>query len=712
MRSFPPMPLIPWLAASAAVLTACLIYVPGSAVPAATDSVRLERAFPRLRFERPIFVGSARDGSGQLYVGEQAGVVRAFDNDEAVASSRVVLDIRERVSRKGNEEGLIGLAFHPRFEENGELFAHYSSSVDDMRGKVVRYRRSQSDPSVFDPGSEELILEVEQPFRNHNGGSIAFGPDGYLYISFGDGGSANDPHGNGQDLGTWLGAILRVDVDEPDSGRGYSIPGDNPFAGNGEEGAAAPEIWAYGLRNVWRFSFDRANGDLWAGDVGQNKWEEVDLITSGGNYGWNRYEADADFDKRTELAGGPHVPPVASFERSLGISITGGHVYRGGRFPELDGAYVYGDYASGNLWLLRRGQDGEYSTELAARTGRSVASFGEDADGEVFVVSFDGGIYRLVPGGAEEGPFADWPEKLSGTGLYTSTVTKELAPHVVPYAINAPFWSDGAEKERYVALPEGAQLGYRDEGPWDLPVGATLIKNFQASHRDRPRLVETRLIRRVEDGFVAATYVWDSRGRDATLAVGGRQFELYNRSSGVTSWHAPSASECVQCHVAATGFVLGLTTAQLNMELEDGGPSQLEVWDAEGIVDLPEGFSADTAARFANPYGDEHPVAERARVWLDVNCAMCHQPMGPGNASIDLRHGKTLAEMGVFGVPPAQGNLGIEDALLVAPGEPDRSLLLHRVETLGDGRMPNLATNQVDAAAVELLKRWIEGMPR
>lgn len=703
--------LLPLASVAASVL---LTLVPGSSghadgtrpsvddvpVAAAPASAALERVWPRLRFKRPVYLTGAGDGSGRLFVVEQDGVIRVFRPSEGISASKVFLDISARVCRKFNEEGLLGLAFHPKFKDNGVFYVHYSSAVTDMVGVIARYEVSDADPDRADPTSEEIILTQKQPWRNHNGGMIEFGPDGYLYISFGDGGAANDPQKNGQNLGTWMGAILRIDVDRAVGDEKYDVPRDNPFIGRQ---GALPEIWAYGLRNVWRFSFDRKTGELWAGDVGQNKWEEIDIITKGANLGWRRFEAKALFDEKTELATEPHVEPVATYGREWGISVTGGYVYRGKRYPSLDGAYFYGDYATGNLWWVRRDGQGGFKNELVRRTGRSIASFGEDDDGELFVLSFDGGIYRIVPSDRPEDTFAGWAPKLSETGLFSKMRPLTAAASMIPYDVNAPFWSDGVDKKRWIHLPEGTRLGFKADGPWDIPVGATLVKHFETRMGRRyQKQIETRLIKRTAAGWEAATYVWDARNREAYLAPSGQQPEIYTRQ-GPVNWHAPSSSECVTCHVDAAGYVLGISTAQLNRG------TQLARLAERGAVDLPK---ADVAglARFVDPYGNEGSVQERARVWLDVNCAMCHRPDGTGNSPIDLRHGTALVDTKMVGVDPAIGSFGIDGAKLVAPGDPDRSTLLHRIATLGDGRMPNVASLRVDAKGVKLIGEWIESL--
>ena len=315
-----------------------------------------------------------------------------FENDPGVESARTFLDIRERVNDAGNEEGLLGLAFDPAFVENGYFYVYYTASRP-RRSVVSRFSVGKDDPNRADPDSELVFLEVEQPYRNHNGGHIAFGPDGMLYVGLGDGGSSGDPRGNGQDTSTLLGSILRIDVSVLDQLGGYAAPPDNPFAAG--EGTARGEIWAYGLRNPWRFSFDRETGDLWAADVGQNLYEEVDIIGPGLNYGWNVMEGSHCFRRESCDSRGLEMP-VAEYGRDGGCSVTGGYVYRGRRMPSLYGAYLYADFCSGKIWALRH--DGAAVTEqmLIADTGLSISSFGEDPSGEVYVVTFEGAVYGFA----------------------------------------------------------------------------------------------------------------------------------------------------------------------------------------------------------------------------------------------------------------------------------------------------------------------------
>jgi glucose/arabinose dehydrogenase len=334
-------------------------------------------------------------------VATQQGVVHVFPNDPKATETQIVLDIEDRVkySDRTNEEGFLGLAFHPKFPENGEVFVFYTPKKENNVNVVSRFRRSKTDPSKLDPASEEQILRFENKlFWNHDGGTICFGPDGYLYIVHGDGGMANDPKDNGQNLGVLYGKILRIDIDRKDEGRNYAIPKDNPFVG---QAGVRPEIWAYGLRNPWRMAFDRQTGQLWAADVGQNLYEEINIITKGGNYGWNRREAFHPFGPQGVGHNPKMIDPIWEYHHDVGKSITGGFIYRGSALPELNGYYLYGDYVTSKIWALKYDAKSGRVTENRPipDPGKPILSFGEDERGEAYflTVAANGkGIYRFV----------------------------------------------------------------------------------------------------------------------------------------------------------------------------------------------------------------------------------------------------------------------------------------------------------------------------
>jgi glucose/arabinose dehydrogenase len=356
------------------------------AQPQTTYSVQV--AFPQLTFNQPVGLFNAPDGSNRLFVIEQAGRIQVFQNAASTAVATVFLDLTDRVLF-GGEQGLLGLAFHPNFTSNGYFYVDYVAA-NPTRTVIARFTVNAANPNLADKGSEFILLEISQPFSNHKGGQIAFGPDGYLYVGMGDGGSGGDPLGNGQNRSTLLGKILRINVNAPSSGRNYSVPADNPFVGN--IAGYKEEIYAYGFRNPWRFSFDLVTGQLFVGDVGQDRLEEIDVVQKGKNYGWSLMEGTLPY------AGGNLTGlelPIYEYDHTLGIAIVGGYEYHGSAIPALQGAYVYGDYGSGRIWALTLNGTIVASNNLLVASTLTISSFGVDQAGELYVCAFNGKIYRL-----------------------------------------------------------------------------------------------------------------------------------------------------------------------------------------------------------------------------------------------------------------------------------------------------------------------------
>jgi len=341
----------------------------------------------------------AADGSNRNFMASQRGDIYVFPNDPQAEQATLFLDIRDRVQdwKKDNEEGLLGMAMHPNYKQNGQLYVYYSSSAEPRTSIVSRFNVSANDPNRADPNGAQIVMKIPQPFSNHNGGSIAFGHDGFLYIALGDGGGRNDPLGHGQNLQTWMGSMLRIDVDKKQDGKNYAIPADNPFL---QREGTQPEIFAYGFRNVWRLTADRKTGALWAADVGQDFWEEINIVKRGGNYGWSIREASYPFNNKSFEPPDTPIDPIWEYDHQLGKSITGGFVYRGSRLPELQGMYLYADFVSGKIWALKYDETlGKVTSNMGiASTGFPVLSFGEDEVGEVYYMleTVDGrGIYRF-----------------------------------------------------------------------------------------------------------------------------------------------------------------------------------------------------------------------------------------------------------------------------------------------------------------------------
>ena len=699
--------------------------------PDGAPALLTEPAFPLLGFVGPIQLVAPPDGSDRLFVVEQGGKIWTFPNRDDADTAKLFLDVSSRICINptrpspgcASEEGLLSLVFHPQYEEKGEFFVYYTrgtTSTLQLPSVIARYHVSASDPDQADFDSEEVLLEVPQPYANHNGGTLLFGPDGHLYLSTGDGGSGGDPHDNGQSLTTLLGKVLRIDVDRSTDELPYAIPADNPFVGAG--GGVREEIWAYGLRNPWRCSFDRLLGTLWCGDVGQGQIEEVDVVTRGGNYGWRRMEGNQCYNPGTGCEDPSFIPPVATYTHANGCSITGGAVYRGSRLPELYGAYVYGDFCTGRVWALR--WDGSRVTvppvEIASTS--SLSSFGEDAAGEVYLLDRSRGQIRRF-GRRPADPVPTFPTRLSETGCYADVATREPAAGLIPYEVNGQLWSDGLDKRRFIALPADGTIGYRDVGAWDFPTGTVLVKEFlleaeKGSAARRP--LETRFLVKDDEGWSGFTYQWNDEQTEGFLLPGSnrRTYQVVDPadpSNPLTFEHYfPSRFDCARCHNVAAGGPLGLHTGQLNRLHDYAGvvDNQLRAMDHVGLFEPALPNLPGSLPRFADPDDAGAGLEARARSYLQANCAHCHQPGGGTPAAIDLRFETSLADAGVCDALPNLGDFGIPDARLLAPGDPDRSVLLHRTAQrgVGTGQMPPLATGLVDAGALDLLRSWVTGL--
>lgn len=356
---------------------------------AATPEITLADAFPNLAFSRPLDLQSPADGTNRIFVAEQGGAIKVFQNLISTAASETFLNINSSLVSSG-ELGLLGLAFHPNYGENGLFYVFYTPSND--LAVISSFQVSSANANLADVNSERILLRIVQPFTNHNGGQLAFGPDGFLYISSGDGGSGGDPQGNAQNLNSLLGKILRIDVNTIDNGLEYGIPSDNPFF---NQGSARAEIYAYGLRNPWRMSFDSETGDLWTADVGQGNLEEIDKVISGGNYGWKIFEGTDCFSGDCDSSG--LMPPIFEYDHTEGDkSITGGYVYRGASLKSIQGSYIYGDFLSGRIWALYADSELDMNNRLLVESTLNISSFGTDANNEIYVCSFDGKIYKFV----------------------------------------------------------------------------------------------------------------------------------------------------------------------------------------------------------------------------------------------------------------------------------------------------------------------------
>nr|MBK7065216.1 PQQ-dependent sugar dehydrogenase [Deltaproteobacteria bacterium] len=693
----PPVADVPWGLDRRPVNRTCVAFPAPEA-----GAVRAVMAFPGVGVPLATTMLQRPGDNGRWYLTQSTGIVYRIQTAPALGPALLVADLRDRITT-GGESGLLGMAFHPRFATNGMVYLSYTrplraGETGAFVSRITRMR-SRDGGDTLDRATEEVLLEIPQPFNNHNGGNIVFGPDGFLYAGFGDGGSGGDPYRYGQNTNTLLGKFLRIDVDRADGARLYSIPADNPYA----RGGGRPEIYAIGLRNPWRWSFDRATGELWAGDVGQATLEEVDVIHRGGDYGWSTLEGSRCFREETCSSAGT-VLPVLEYPRTDGISIIGGFVYRGRAMPWLTGRFVFGDYGSGRVWAIAYDSAGRATKETLVETGQNLYTFGQDQDGELYVVPTGGAILRLVPGATA--PVDPVPRTLRATGCVDPANVLLPASGLIPYAPSAPFWSDGADKERFMALPEGGRITIGADGDWQLPSGTVLVKHFAVGGRR----VETRLfVRHLDGAWRGYTYRWNDAQTDATLLDGSEARDL----PGGLRWYYPSRSQCMQCHSEAAGRSLGLETAQLDTPLRYAATgrmaNQLVTLDHLGLFDRP--LAAMRPPAYPDPYAPG-PDEGRARSWLHTNCSACHRPGGIGRGSIDLRFSTPLAMTGTCNVAPSVGDLGIRDARIIVPGDPARSILHARIAATNLHRMPPISSGVVDAAGVALIDRWVRSLTR
>ncbi|MBY0232443.1 MAG: PQQ-dependent sugar dehydrogenase [Gemmataceae bacterium] len=698
----PPAKRVPWTASK----------VKGSPEP--PPPYKLEPAFPKLKFFEPLELASA-PGTGRLLVATRPGKVWSFANDPKAEKADLLLDLKKVA---------YGLVPHPKFAENGWFYVTYIVDPSKETPTGTRVSRFTAKGGAADPKSEKVI--IEWPNGGHNGGCLRFGPDGMLYIATGDGSGIADGLETGQDISDLLGSILRIDVNGAPEGKGYAIPDDNPFV---KTKGARGEVWAYGLRQPWKYSFDRKTGELWAGEVGQDLWEMVLRIRKGGNYGWSVTEGKHPFRPERKKGPTPILEPVVEHPHSDFRSITGGYVYRGKRLPDLAGHYVYGDYDTGRVWSFRmdKGKVTRHRELLSANI--RLVAWAEDEAGELLLVDWVGGQVHRLAKAPPRTKTHKFPRKLSETGLFASTKGHVPAAGLLPYEVNSQLWSDGAAKERFLAIPgEGKiqfdAIEYPQPSPgaprgWKFPDGTVAVKTFSVETDKGKRRLETRLLHfqqlegseEVGDQYWRGyTYAWNDEQTDAELLDSKGLDKVYTDKAGKKrTWHFPSRAECVLCHTMPAKYVLGLNTHQLNRDR--AGENQLAAWETLGLFTKPLPTTPDKLPRMASPDDPKADTVAKARSYLHANCAHCHMKWGGGNAAFQLMYTLAPADMGVIGVKPAHGDLGVKGGLLVKPGHPELSLVHHRMAKLGLGRMPHVASNVVDEAGVKLVEEWIKGLP-
>lgn len=676
-------------------------------------------AFPAVQWDRPIYA-KREPGSNRVIVVQQGGendrptkVLGVIDSADSNTAS-VILEVPKRL--------VYSVEFDPDYPANGflYLFSNGPTGEPERVNRISRYTvsRDQDGAVTCDPKSELAIIEWRS--MGHDGGDLVFGHDGMLYATAGDGTSDSDNWLSAQDATNLLGSVIRIDVSRSTQDQPYTIPPDNPFL---QTPGARGELWAIGLRNPWRMSIDSQTGQIWVGSNGQDLWESVNLLGRGENYGWSVYEGSHPFYPQRRLGPGKLTFPTFEHHHIEARSLTGGVVYDGDQLTELKGAYVYGDYSTGKIWAGRH--DGEQVTwhREIADTTLQIAGFANSHQGELLVVDLGGGIHRLTPNqqAARTDERPAFPNTLAETGLFESVADHRVAAGVIPYSINSAAWNDGASVERFLAIPGDAQIEYARERGWNFPDGSVLMQTLSlpvgSGLATTNQRIETRILTRQQGEWSGYSYRWNRQQNEAVLVARDGIDIVVNRPGKdgdvqQQTWRIPARSECMSCHTRAANYVLGLTELQMNREHDYGGTvdNQLRTLEHIGLFANAISRPVDQRNKLPDPNDTSLPLESRAKAYLHTNCSGCHVWGGGGNARMELEYSKPLDAMEVVSNFPQHDSFGIAQPLIVAPGQPDQSVMLKRLGRRGRGQMPPLVSNRVDEQGVELLRQWIASM--
>jgi len=702
--------------------------------------------FPGIVFDRPVYVTTPAGETNRLFVVERAGRIWVI-NDLGAPAKTLFMDISSRVHaadwvQSRRTEGLSSIAFHPDFASNRRFFVTYNMVTATSQGNGHHNRlaefRANEDGRQGLPESEIPIITQFDEGDGHNINHAQFGPDGYLYVATGDegdGGTGDDFNNANRIDKDFFAGILRIDVDRRTSNHtpnahpaanidAYKIPADNPFIDitslNGasiDPSKVRTEFYAIGLRNPWRFSFDPQTQALYEGDVGQHGREEVNLIVKGGNYGWPFREGTLNGVKPSPsefTSTNPIYQYGTGYQEFSGFSVTGGVVYRGANSPGLFGRYVFGDYESGHIWALNIDST-PYQMPTRIGASKGVASFGYDPrNGDVLIVNHDDGRIRRLY--YSTGTPDNVPTSLDQTGIFANLATLQPHPGIYPYDVNAPLWSDDAIKRRWFSIPAGKRMEFSKDGNWTFPSGSVWIKHFEIQTRtgdaSTAMRLETRVLYKTDSSVYGLTYRWNEQGTAATLVPeGGDTRGLYINTGTANrrqTWRYPSRSECLSCHTAPSGRVLGFTTAQMNRDYgySSGAANQLSALSsADFFTDATKPAHPHGMRKMA-PLNDASVSREfRVRSYLAANCAGCHQPGNNIFANWDARITSSLPQTGII-----YGQLAntVSDHKVVTPGWTNKSAILNRMLSTGADRMPPLGTSVVDMEAIRLIADWIE----
>ncbi len=632
------------------------------------------------------------------------------ESKQSISSLWVFKDTQEvktKIESLTLENDLIyGFCFHPKFKENGFIFLHTSGPRrgDGSKKKRCRITRWVMDQKTYlvDSNSEKIFVEWES--NGHDGGGVIFGLDGMLYITTGDGSSDSDINLTGQRIDLLLSKVLRINVDQIGKGKPYSIPEDNPFLNTKN---AAPETWAHGFRNPWRITCDTKTGDIWVGENGQDMWESVKRVERGANYGWSKYEGSHPFYLERKLGPGRLRKPTFEHHHREARSLTGGVVYYGKGLPELNGAYVYGDYATGKIWAGKNdGQKVLWHKEIAD-TSFAITGFASDVHGNLIVIDERTGFYKLILNENREGA-AKFPLLLSETGLFKNVSKHEPAPGVFRYEVNVPHWVDGANSEHFLAVPGSGKMRFNINRGWDAPDQSVLVQTLSVEKQR----IETRLLTKQQGEWSGYSYKWNKAQTDALLV--DREGEFLSLSVN-RNWNIPSRAECMMCHARAAKYTLGLTGLQMNRDVVRSGKkvNQITYLAKQGVLDgvRPEKYEGKLGlgqSRLPNPYDSDSDLQTRVRSYWKVNCAHCHIEAGGGNSQINLEWGRALKDTLTVGVKPVHSSFGLgEQAEIVSPGKISHSVMLQRIIRPENGRMPPVGGVRPDLKWIELFTQWV-----
>ncbi len=662
-------------------------------------------AYPQLKPKRPIAVMREPGANRIMYLenygyDELRGVLRRFEAKPDITEAEVLLELKDHV---------YSLTFHPNFISNRFIYfgVNGPSNGKGKHTKILRYTFDAEAKRVL---PESRLVVIEWPSNGHNGGDCTFGKDGMMYVTSGDGTSAMDRDDIGQNLSSMRSKVLRIDVDGAPAGTPYIVPADNPFIALTN---ARPETWAYGLRNPWRITSDRESGQIWVGENGQDLREYAHLLGRGENYGWSAYEGSKPVFKDRLKGPSPFTLPTIEHDHGEYRSLTGGIVYRGRAYPDLNGAYIYGDYSTGRIHaMLHDGTKVLWQRELSD-TPLMIVGFGVDVDGETLIADYNGGFHRLAPyvKPPDAAPFA---RKLSETGLFSDVVTEKPAAGVVSYEINHPGWHDGAKGRHWIAAPAETKLHASEGGQWQVDNGAALVQTLALETTNGPRRIETRVMLKRDNDWVGYTYLWNDAQTDAEIAPAKGMRTTLNLPEGPRSWLVPSRSDCLVCHSRAANFALSLNTRQLNRPAaSEPGVNQIarleqEEWIRPGSSWITN--KLQSAPRFPSLTDTNTPLEDRARTYLAVNCAHCHVHEGGGNSVMDLAAGTALKNTRLIDQVPQHGTFNLKDARIITPGSPSRSVLISRTALRIPGQMPPLGTIRSDPDGTKVLVQWINSL--